>query len=71
MGLTTEKHMERREIEELLDETKRMARASDKVALNTAIGILEVARQLSILNETLGAANGQPRKAKAAGAGKK
>jgi hypothetical protein len=41
------------EIEELLEETRRLARASDKAQLNMALGVLEVARQLSILNEQL------------------
>ena len=45
--------MTTKEVEELLDETKRLARASDKVALNTAIAALEIARQLMLLNETL------------------
>jgi hypothetical protein len=41
------------EIETLIDDTKRLPRAADKVALATALGVLEVARQLSILNSTL------------------
>jgi hypothetical protein len=45
------------EIETLLDDTKRLPRAADKVALATALGVLEVARQLTILNFTLAAQN--------------
>lgn len=53
--------MTQREIDEMLDETRRLARASDKVALNTAIAALEIAKQLMILNETL---SGSPAKGK-------
>ena len=42
-----------KEIEELIDDTRRTARSNDKVALSAALGILEVARQLSILNQTM------------------
>ena len=52
------------EIETLIDDTKRLPRAADKVALATALGVLEVARQLTILNSTLAQGN-------KAGAGKK
>ena len=45
--------MTQKEIDEMLEETRRLARASDKVALNTAIAALEIAKQLMILNETL------------------
>ncbi len=41
------------EIETLIEDTKRLPRAADKVALATALGVLEVARQLSLLNGTL------------------
>ncbi len=41
------------EIETLIEDTKRLPRAADKVALATALGVLEVARQLSLLNSTL------------------
>jgi|1185.fasta_scaffold167158_2 hypothetical protein len=40
-----------REIEELLDETRKLPRAADKVAQHMAIGVLEIARQLAVLNE--------------------
>ncbi len=52
------------EIETLIEDTKRLPRAADKVALATALGVLEVARQLSLLNSTL-AAQDKPAKAKA------
>ncbi len=41
------------EIETLMEDTKRLPRAADKVAQATALGVLEVARQLAILNGTL------------------
>jgi hypothetical protein len=41
------------EIETLIEDTKRLARAADKVAQATALGVLEIARQLSILNAAL------------------
>ena len=41
------------EIETLIEDTKRLPRAADKVALATALGVLEVARQLTILNTNL------------------
>lgn len=56
-----------KEIEQLIDDTRKTARSNDKVALGTALGVLEVARQLAIMNETLaGEAKG-----KSAAAGKK
>ncbi len=51
------------EIETLIDDTKRLPRAADKVALATALGVLEVARQLSILNSTLAKGSGKTAKA--------
>ncbi len=41
------------QIDELIDDTKKLPRAADKVALAQALGTLEVARQLTILNRTL------------------
>jgi hypothetical protein len=41
------------EIDVLIEDTKRLARAADKVAQATALGVLEIARQLAILNQTL------------------
>jgi hypothetical protein len=41
------------EIDELIDDTRRLPRAADKVALHTALGVLEVARQLFLLNVAL------------------
>ncbi len=51
------------ELEVLIDDTKRLPRAADKVALAMALGVLEVARQLTILNNTLAKGNGKPAKA--------
>jgi hypothetical protein len=51
------------EIETLIDDTRRLPRAADKVALASALGVLEVARQLSILNATLAKANSKAAKA--------
>ncbi len=56
-----------KEIEELLEDTRRTARSNDKVALAAALGTLEVARQLTILNATLAGAE----KPKATAAGKR
>jgi hypothetical protein len=39
------------EIEELLDDTRRTSRAGDRVTYAMALGVLEIARQLAILNE--------------------
>ena len=58
------------EIEELIEDTKRLPRATDKVAVNAALATMEVARQLIILNQTLSASGGASN-AKSAGAGKK
>jgi hypothetical protein len=38
------------EIDTLIEDTRRLARAADKVAQATALGVLEVARQLAIMN---------------------
>jgi hypothetical protein len=46
----TEDAMNLEEIETLIEDTKRLPRAADKVALATALGVLEVARQLTIMN---------------------
>ena len=48
------------EIEDLLDDTRKLPRAADKVALSTAIGTLEIARQLALLNRYLESANKKP-----------
>lgn len=45
--------MDLHEIETLIDDTKKLPRAADKVALAQALGTLEVARQLTILNQHL------------------
>ena len=39
------------EIEELLDDTRRSPRAGDKITHAMALGVLEIARQLAILNQ--------------------
>ncbi len=54
------------EIETLIDDTKKLPHAGDRVALATAVGVLEVARQLSILNSALASAGLAKAKAKAA-----
>ena len=41
------------EIEELIEDTKRLPRATDKVAVNAALATMEIARQLIFLNEKL------------------
>lgn len=45
-----------KEIEEMIEDTRKTARSNDKVALAAALGTLEVARQLTILNATLAGA---------------
>ena len=47
------------QLEELIDDTRKLPRAADKVALATALGTLEVARQLMILNQSRGADQGK------------
>ena len=48
------------EIEDLLEDTRKLPRAADKVALSIAIGTLEIARQLAILNDHLQSAAKKP-----------
>ena len=43
------------EIETLIEDTKRLSHVADKVTQATALGVLEIARQLTILNQTLAA----------------
>ena len=57
--------MTQEELETLIEDTKKLPRAADKVALATALGTLEVARQLTILNKHLADKN------QSASAGKK
>jgi hypothetical protein len=59
-----------KEIEELIEDTKRLPRATDKVAVNAALASLEIAKQLIILNETL-AGRESGGKVKSTAAGKK
>ena len=49
-----------KEIEDLLEDTRKLPRAADKVALSAAIATLEIARQLAILNGHLESANRGP-----------
>jgi hypothetical protein len=41
------------QIEELIEDTRKLPHANDKVALAAALGMLEVARQLTLLNRNL------------------
>jgi hypothetical protein len=41
------------QLDELLEDTRKLPRAQDKVALHTAIANIEIARQLVILNDRL------------------
>jgi len=43
------------ELDELLLDTRKLPRAQDKVALHQAIAVIEIARQLIILNQQLAA----------------
>jgi hypothetical protein len=43
-----------KELETLIEDTTKTPRATDKVALATSLGVLEIARQLMMLNEHLG-----------------
>ena len=47
------------EIDTLIEDTKRLPRVPDKVAQATALGVLEIARQLVIMNAADGAAQGK------------
>ena len=55
------------ELEELIEETRKLSRASDKAQLNMTLGVLEVARQLTILNGHLGEGGKPAAPKKAAG----
>jgi recombinational DNA repair protein RecR len=55
------------EIDALIEDTKKLPRAGDKVALSAALGTLEVARQLAILNENLAKLQGDGARAAKAG----
>ena len=57
-----------KEIDELMEDTRRLPRVPDKVALASALAALEIARQLVILNDNL---TGAAPKAKSASAGKR
>jgi hypothetical protein len=47
------------EIDELVQDTQHLARVQDKVQLNLTLGVLEIARQLIILNEQKKAGKGR------------
>ncbi len=51
-----------KELDELMEDTRKLPRAQDKVALNQAIALIEIAKQLTILNQSLAE---QPRESKA------
>ena len=46
--------MTQAQIEELIEDTRKLPHANDKVALATSLGVLEIARQLMILNANRG-----------------
>jgi hypothetical protein len=54
-----------KELEELMEDTRKLPRAQDKVALNQALALIEIAKQLTILNQRL------PEQAKEAGTKRK
>ena len=45
------------QLDELMEDTRKLPRAQDKVALHMTIATIEIARQLVILNERLGQEN--------------
>ena len=42
------------ELDQLLEDTRRLPRVEDRVGHHTAIAIIEIARQLVLLNQKLG-----------------
>jgi len=42
------------ELDTLMDDTRRAARVEDRAAFNMALAVIEIARQLVMLNEKLG-----------------
>jgi hypothetical protein len=56
--------MNKEELDALLEDTRRLARAADKVAQAQAIASIEIARQLIILNEQLAVQAGSKKSAK-------
>jgi len=58
------------QLDQLMEDTRRAPRVENRMAQATALGILEVARQLTILNQTLAKQGGAPQ-AKGKAAGKK
>jgi hypothetical protein len=56
------------QLDELMEDTRKLPRAQDKVALHMTIATIEIARQLVILNAKLGQDSGhQPKAGKAKG----
>ena len=54
------------QLDELMEDTRKLPRAQDKVALHMTIATIEIARQLVILNERMGQETGsQPKAVKA------
>ena len=47
------------ELDQLLEDTRRVPRVEDRVGYNMTLAVIEIARQLMILNDKIGAA-GQP-----------
>jgi|GraSoiStandDraft_5_1057265.scaffolds.fasta_scaffold745597_2 hypothetical protein len=50
------------QLDELMEDTRKLPRAQDKVALHMTIATIEIARQLVILNERLGQDSGNQSK---------
>ena len=46
--------MTMQELDQLLEDTRRLPRVEDRVGHHTAIAIIEIARQLVLLNQKLG-----------------
>ena len=60
------------QIEQMMEDTRRSARVDDRMTQTTALALLEIARQLTMLNERQAALDSAPKaKAKAKAAGKK
>jgi len=51
------------QLDELMEDTKKLPRAQDKVALHMTIATIEIARQLVMLNEQLAQPNSLPARA--------
>ena len=51
------------ELDTLMDDTRRAARVEDRAAFNMSLAVIEIARQLVMLNEKLGGSAQPVRKA--------